>query len=407
MRHSTLAVLVLSTGAVCPIVSLAAPPQYTIIDLGLIDPADFASPGFGVSPGGVATGRSWGSAMQAFSWTEAGGLVALPLYPGRPYNVGNAANDAGTVVGTGATTSWGADPLPLIWKNGVVSQLPLPFVQSFGRAFGVNASDVAVGSIGAGNSEYGVIYKGDSATVITRQTPEGCFIRTALDVNDAGLIVGFGIDPSDGARNVGFVYDMSADTAFEVGALPGDNGAIAFGVSNAGHVVGSSMMNQGEGMPFIWTAAGGIVEIPLPPGASLGSARAVNADGWAVGTAGGVYAVPFLYDGTQTYALADLLEPGTGWGLDDNTSSSAEGISEDGIIVGTGELNGEIRAYAMIPLSTPCAGDLNGDGLRDQADLGELLAHYNLDGGGDIDGDGDTDQADLGELLAVYGEPCP
>jgi hypothetical protein len=68
-----------------------------------------------------------------------------------------------------------------------------------------------------------------------------------------------------------------------------------------------------------------------------------------VGTAGGVYAVPFLYDGEQTYALADLLPPGSGWDLDTNTSSSAMGISEDGIIVGSGVLDGAVRAYALIP----------------------------------------------------------
>jgi murein tripeptide amidase MpaA len=54
-----------------------------------------------------------------------------------------------------------------------------------------------------------------------------------------------------------------------------------------------------------------------------------------------------------------------------------------------------------------CPEDLTGDGVIDQADLGELLAHYGVDDGGDIDGDGDTDQADLGALLSVYGQPCP
>ncbi len=51
-------------------------------------------------------------------------------------------------------------------------------------------------------------------------------------------------------------------------------------------------------------------------------------------------------------------------------------------------------------------GDLNGDGCVDQADLGELLASYGVDGGGDIDGDGDTDQSDLGTLLGNYGQGC-
>ncbi len=66
-------------------------------------------------------------------------------------------------------------------------------------------------------------------------------------------------------------------------------------------------------------------------------------------------------------------------------------------------LNGVAWVVQDVP---PCAGDFNCDGLRDQSDLGTLLASYNIDDGGDIDGDGDTDQADLGALLAEYGEPC-
>jgi len=58
----------------------------------------------------------------------------------------------------------------------------------------------------------------------------------------------------------------------------------------------------------------------------------------------------------------------------------------------------------------PAAGDLNGDGCVDQADLGILLTDWNCTGGdcpGDCDDDGDTDQADLGVLLAHWGEGCP
>jgi hypothetical protein len=33
-----------------------------------------------------------------------------------------------------------------------------------------------------------------------------------------------------------------------------------------------------------------------------------------------------------------------------NTSSSALGISDGGVIVGTGVLNGQVRAYAMVPV---------------------------------------------------------
>ena len=54
-----------------------------------------------------------------------------------------------------------------------------------------------------------------------------------------------------------------------------------------------------------------------------------------------------------------------------------------------------------------CAGDLDGDGDTDLADLGILLADFGcaVPGPcvGDLDGDGDTDLADLGILLADFG----
>ncbi len=229
--------------------------------------------------------------------------------------------------------------------------LPLPVGETLGDANDVNASGTAVGSVNAGISQRGVVYSGGTATVITQTTPGGSFFLTAFGINDSGRVVGQGIDPANAARNVGIVYDIGSGSAFEVASLPGANGALAFGVSNAGHVVGSGMMNQGSGTPFIWSQAGGAVAIPLAAGTSQGSARGVNSAGWVVGTDSGAFAVPFLYDGTATYRLADLISAGTGWDLSTNTSSSALGISDANIIVGTGVFNGQVHAYAMVPLT--------------------------------------------------------
>ncbi len=329
---------------------LAVPPQYLIVDIGVIAPTDFAQ-GNRVSLTGIATGRSFGNPTRAFSWTFGGGLVALPnpTTPARNYCVGNGVNDLGDVVGNGTTTSFGSSPLPLLWRGGGVTVLALPAGQTLGRANDINNGGLVVGSVGSGSLEYGVKWTGGVPSVITAQTPGGSWLRTAYSVNDAGLVVGFGIDPANAARNVGILYDAIGNLATEVPPLPGHNGTLPFDISNNTFIVGSSMLNQGAGMPFIWSAANGTKEIPLPPGASQGGCRGVNNAGWAVGTAGGVYAVPFLYDGEQTYALSALLPPGTGWDLATNTSSSAMGISEDGIIVGSGVLDGAVRAYAMIP----------------------------------------------------------
>lgn len=350
--------------------SAHAVPQYTIVDIGVVS-GDSFSQGLRVSPGGVAVGRSLPSsgAAHAFSWTQGGGLVPLPSLasPSRPYSVANDANDNGIAVGVGATTAFGSSRLPLMWQNGVVSQLPLPNGQTLGDANAVNASGVAVGSADSGSNQRGVVYQGGVGSFITQTTPNGSFLVTAFGINDSGRIVGQGIDPGNAAVTVGYVLDTATNTAFSVGVLPGMNGAICFDVSNAGYVVGSSSLNQGSGLPFIWSDADGIQPIPLPAGTSSAIARGVNDAGMVVGIGSSAFAIPFLYDGTQTYRLADLLPGGTGWDLATNTSSSALGISNDGVIVGTGVYNGDVHAYAMIPVPTPgamsllaCAGAATG-----------------------------------------------
>jgi hypothetical protein len=323
----------------------AGTPQYQIYDIGVIDAGDNASQGLGVSHGGIAVGRSIRTGgSQAFTWTLKSGIVGLPNLAGRSHAVANSANDSGVVVGTAATTLFGTGRLPVMWQNGAVSQLPLPPGETLGDANSVSASIVAVGSVDAGISQRGVIYSGGNATVITQTTPTGSFFLTAFGINDSGRIVGQGIDPNNAARNVGIVYDIGQNAAFEVGALPGFNGALAFGVSNTGYVVGSSMLNQGSGLPFIWSDQGGMVAVPLATGTSEGSARAVNSAGWVVGNDSSAFSIPFLYDGTNTYRLADLIPPNSGWDLSMNTSSSADGISDDRVIVGTGVHNGETHA---------------------------------------------------------------
>ena len=48
------------------------------------------------------------------------------------------------------------------------------------------------------------------------------------------------------------------------------------------------------------------------------------------------------------------------------------------------------------------AADLNGDGVVDGADLGQLLANWGGPGAGDLNGDGSVDGADLGLLLSEW-----
>lgn len=329
----------------------AKPYHYRIVDLGAVGD-DTQAQGEAGSPNGLAAGNSYGDGpTRIFSWSSNGGLVGLPSAPGRPWTKVGGINDAGTVVGTSATTAYGSDPRPMLWQDGVRKRLPLPRGLDFGRAYDVNDAGLVAGSAGGPGHTYDVctLSNGTKTRVISKTLPDGSYCSTAFGINDSGRVVGSGIDPNNAARNVAFVIDTATHKTYTLGGTEGRNGGIAFGVSEAGQVVGASMENQGDGVPFIWSESTGMVEIPLPKGTSSGEARGVNSAGWVVGYASSAYAIPFVYDGTHTYRLAHLLPAGSGWDLSKNTSSAAMSISEDGVIIGTGVHNGQVRAFAMIP----------------------------------------------------------
>lgn len=342
-RIAALAALAMATTA-----AWADAPSYSIIDLGVVG-SGTASQANGISPDGqIVVGRSLGTGYSAYTWTAQGGMVPLPNIAGRNFAVAYDVNNAGLAVGTSSTTSFGSSPLPVMWNNGVLTALTMPAGFTAGQAYSVNAAGVVAGAVGGGVSQRGALFVNGVGSLITATTANGSFMNVAFGINDAGLVIGTGIDPNNAAVNVGLVYNSVTGVMTSVGALPGGNGALNFGVSNSGYVVGSSMLNQGSGQSFIWSAAGGMTAIGLPPATSQGSARGVNDQGWTVGTAGGQFAVPYLYADGSTYALQSLLAPGSGWDLSTNTSSSAMSITNDGTIVGTAVHNGLTHAYAMV-----------------------------------------------------------
>jgi hypothetical protein len=333
------------------------PPQYQIYDIGVAQSGDSASEAFGVSTAAIVVGRSLrNGGSQAFSWTRGGGIVALPNLAGTNYCTATGAKnyDGIAVVGTCSTDASGTDRVPVVWENGTVARLPLPPGATVGEANSIGPRNIPVGSAGTGTLQRAAIYSRTSASFITQTTSIGSYFLTALGISEFNRVVGQGVDPNNQARNVGIAHDPSTGETLEVGVLPGMNGAIVYGIANYGQfLAGASMLDHGPPRPFVRSEYGALVAIPLVPGTDRGVARAVNSFGWTVGTDSSDFTVPFLYDATTTYRLADLIPSGSGWDLATNTSSSAVGITDGRVIVGTGIFNGQRRAFAMLPPQPP------------------------------------------------------
>jgi hypothetical protein len=87
--------------------------------------------------------------------------------------------------------------------------------------------------------------------------------------------------------------------------------------------------------------------------------------------------------------------------------------------LGTGSLiEAAVDDFAIVdqgcPGAPPCPGDVNGDGVRDLADLTLLLGAFGsstgdpaFNAGADLDGDGTIALADLTSLLSTFGVACP
>lgn len=347
--------LALSAAAAFASGAHADAPSYTIVDLGVIGNGEF-SQAFGSSRnGGFVVGRSSDSHDQAYRWSAQGGMQALGNIDGRQFATAYGVNNAGITVGVSATTWFGNSPLPVMWNpNGSVSALTLPEGYGWGAANAVNNSGLIVGRAGSQDGDRAVLFNAatGSSQIISATTSNGSFMTEAFGINDAGLVVGTGTDPSDLALVVSMVYNSATGEMSSLGALPGHNSAINFGVSNNGYVVGSSSLYSSEGSPFIWSASTGMKAISLPPNTSNGSGSGVNDKGWVVGNAGGEFSIPFLYADGATYTIQSLLPAGSDWDFSTNTSASAMAIADNGSIVGTAVHNGQIHAYQMTLVSS-------------------------------------------------------
>ncbi|MCR9216680.1 MAG: hypothetical protein NXI14_05695 [bacterium] len=66
-----------------------------------------------------------------------------------------------------------------------------------------------------------------------------------------------------------------------------------------------------------------------------------------------------------------------------------------------------LNALAFLSGSSPCPGDVTGDGMVDLADLNLVLANFGQPtDDGDTNADGLVDLSDLNAVLAAFGKPC-
>lgn len=335
---------------------------YQVVDLGTLSGnSSFARD---INESGVITGNSRTSTttlpLLAYRW-ENGVMTALPVLPtNNNFSRGYAINDAGVIVGEDNNNS----PKAFMFKNGVTTQIDgLQGPGSGGVAHDINNAEQIVGGSSNGSTTRPFLH--DSGVTIDLGVPAAlpnAFGR-AWAINDDGDIAGVARRADNTASQATLWKEVAGNYVpttigslgdgnqfSEAFAINGDE--VVVGYSNL--VIGTSTRNRG----FVWTELTGLVELGTL-GFNHSRATDINNKGQIVGNAtafagnasfGGA---AFLYENGNQFNLNSLLVNPAGW-----TLLSAEGINEQGQIIGFGTFNGQTRAFLLNPIPEPATASL-------------------------------------------------
>ncbi len=372
-------------------------------------------------------------------------------------------NNAGQVVG-------GIFPGTLFrWDDGEILTLTLPGMIAIGQA--INEDGVVVGFLhdpqGGGDGgleDRAVVWFPDTGEHEILDTPVNVF---PWAISDSLMVAGLGDDNREG-----FAFDTETN---EYSPLlfgdPPDQGVGSSGgrgVNSNNIVVGSEVVYEPRpenpelppayyAKPFLWTEAGGMVELAVDPLGNSGRAVDINENDeivgvWCDGFAGyrpamwlnggtelvdlGVPVNYFVAESTAVndHAQVTIIAPndwfgysrGFMWGNGVYNDLSAQIPREPGVDVWTvDDINnaGEILASTkpigaghsvpidwviLRPIAKPNPADLDGDGSVGASDLAILLGSWGPcptegDCPADLDGDGVVDALDLAILLGSWG----
>lgn len=347
--------------------AVAAPPaaiQYHVTDLGKLGGVESA--GVAINSRGQVTGYSTvtGSVYQhGFLWTPtmpngtSGAMIDLGTI-GEDWSYGWDINSSGQVAGYsgGYAVLW--TPTTPNGTTGSMVMLGQP-EDRFVNAQAINASGQVTGSAypQAATSVDAFLWNptspnATSGTLHDLGTVGGTY-SVGYDINSSGHVVG-----ESGTAN-GFIRAFlwspstpngASGSMIDLGTLGGNNYSGARAISDDRRIVGeSNILGDTAGHAFLYD---GTMHDLGTLGGNSSAAFALNAGGQVTGYSqmpGNKIEHAFLW--TSAGGIVDLnslIAPEAGWDL-----RIARGINDAGQITGSGQINGEDHAYLLTPIAVP------------------------------------------------------
>jgi len=331
----SLGVISLTLGGVALLVIGASNPEgtlvrYSIVDLGTL--GGFSSVALEINERGQVVGSADNlqGNRHAYLW-EKGVMTDLGTLPGVRASEAWGINNLGTVVGIATNTGDIRDAF--IWENGEMTELGDPDITK--SALDINDAGQIVGQafLPGGVGAVAFLYENGTLIDLTSQGFCGGF---ASDINQKGDIPGHGCLWQDGQ-------------AIPLGSLGGTQ-TDPLDLNDQREVVGVATRADGSHRAFHWQN-GTITELPQLANWVSSEAQANNNRGQIVGagtilvSTAGTVTQGFLYD--PVHGMMDLLStlpPDSGW-----SDLSPRGMNDAGQIVGAGSTLGTRHAFLMNP----------------------------------------------------------
>ena len=189
---------------------------------------------------------------------------------------GAAINNSGLVVGA-ADPSHASMLQGFAWQAGGGSQWLGSLGSGYSVATGVNDAGSVVGlSYTAESKQHAFLWQANGGIQDLTPTLTNVGGATAMAINSSGEVAGYYF-PNGSLTTHGFLWTQA-------GGLQdlGTSGTLAFGINDAGKVIGQRTVASGYRHAFSWTKAGGFKDLGTLGGGES-SATSMNSLGWIVG----------------------------------------------------------------------------------------------------------------------------
>lgn len=290
-------------------------------------------------------------------------LQNLGTLPGGEFSYAFGINNLGQVVGLSGTTK--STPISLsehtrafLYSDGVLQNLGT-LGDDYSAAYAINNKSQVVGTATLPNGyEHAFVYTGgtlqDLGTISSNIETQKFFVNSvAYGINNSGQVVG----SSSAAGSVATTGEAHAflyngGSLQDLGMLPGGRYySAAYGINNSGQVVGLSDIGiLGQLHAFLYS--GGSLQDLGTLGGRDSAAYGINDLGQVVGSS----SVDPIFNNNHAFVYSDgviadlnsLIPANSGWVL-----TGAQGINNDGQIVGDGLINGQNHAFLATPVPEP------------------------------------------------------